>query len=60
MPVVELLESGVRTVGNCDRTGIWKPANNRATCPVEAVWRGARNAQVEIQNSRKHIEVDRK
>eukprot|EP00973_Karenia_brevis_P085910 11915827-Karenia_brevis.AAC.1 len=57
--VVDYLTNGVKTVGNLAATGIWKPWNNRATCPVDAIWMNARRTQRELLKPRRHSDVDK-
>ena len=53
MKVVDLLKFGVRLVGELERSGIWKPTDEkRARCGVDSVWSKARASQKEVLKPR--------
>ena len=58
MEAADYLVHGVRTVGNLPFCPIWKRHNNRATCPVDALWRNARSSQASMLKGRPSNETD--
>eukprot|EP00973_Karenia_brevis_P087369 12112692-Karenia_brevis.AAC.1 len=45
-------------VGSRRGTGVWRPLNNRALCPIEVIWKNTRGVQHELLKPRSRTTVD--
>lgn len=58
MPVVYLLSTGIKLVGDLEEVGIWREEDHRAVCSVNTLWANAKDSQRKVLAPRSSDEME--